>query len=206
MFRHAVLVPCEPLFCCRPDFIYQIELKAMASSFLPLSWLSTLQLVSPILAGMIASFLYVSLNGVSPVGVLAVILYTHSTLGNSSGHMPFAPSSRVLIILSKDRFVTLTCPLACGWAGEEQWFLIPNCEQKSWNESFSNCFPLSETKTLGMPNRHMMHLQTKLRMFFYVMVAIVSTSTHFVKQSMPTTRNFSCRTAVENDPMMSNPH
>ena len=28
MLRHAVLVPCEPLFCYRLDFIYQIELKA----------------------------------------------------------------------------------------------------------------------------------------------------------------------------------
>ena len=28
MLRHAVLVPCDPLFCCRLDFIYQIELKA----------------------------------------------------------------------------------------------------------------------------------------------------------------------------------
>ena len=28
MLCHAVLVPCEPLFCYRPDFIYQIELKA----------------------------------------------------------------------------------------------------------------------------------------------------------------------------------
>ena len=28
MLRHAVLVPCKPLFCCRPDFFYQIELKA----------------------------------------------------------------------------------------------------------------------------------------------------------------------------------
>ena len=28
MFRHAVLVSCEPLFYYRPDFIYQIELKA----------------------------------------------------------------------------------------------------------------------------------------------------------------------------------
>ena len=28
MFRHAVLVLCEPLFCYRPYFIYQIELKA----------------------------------------------------------------------------------------------------------------------------------------------------------------------------------
>ena len=85
------------------------------------------------------------------------------------------------MILSKDRFVTSTCPLACGWAGQEQWFLIPNCEQKSQNDLLSNCFPLSETKTLGMPNLHMMHLQTKLRMFFSVMVARASASTHFVK-------------------------
>ena len=71
------------------------------------------------MAGMTASFPYVSQNGVSPVGVLAVVLYAHSMLSSSSGHMPFAPSSRVLIILSKDRLVTFTFPLACGWAGEE---------------------------------------------------------------------------------------
>ena len=59
--------------------------------------------------------------------------------------------------------------------------MIPNCEQKSRNASLSNCFPLSETKTLGMPNLHMMHLQTKLRMFFSVMVAKASASTHLVK-------------------------
>ena len=28
MLRHAVLVPSETLFCCCPDFIYQIKLKA----------------------------------------------------------------------------------------------------------------------------------------------------------------------------------
>ena len=28
MLHHVVLVLCEPLFYCRPDFIYQIELKA----------------------------------------------------------------------------------------------------------------------------------------------------------------------------------
>ena len=75
--------------------------------------------MSPTSAEMIASFLYVSRNGVSPVGILAVVLYAYSTLENSSGHMPFAPSSRVLIILSKDWFVTSTCPLVWGWAGEE---------------------------------------------------------------------------------------
>ena len=40
---------------------------------------------------MTAPFPYVSQNGVSPVGVLAVILYAHSMLDNSSSHMPFAP-------------------------------------------------------------------------------------------------------------------
>ena len=28
MLRYAVLLSCKPLFCYRPDFIYQIELKA----------------------------------------------------------------------------------------------------------------------------------------------------------------------------------
>ena len=69
-------------------------------------------------AGMNASFPHVSQNGVSPVGVLAVVLYAHM-LGNSSSHMPFVLSSRVLIILSKDWFLTSTCPLAWGWAGKE---------------------------------------------------------------------------------------
>ena len=40
-------------------------------------------------------------------------------LGSSSGHTPFAPSSQVLMSLSKDRFVTSTYPLACGWLGDE---------------------------------------------------------------------------------------
>ena len=62
--------------------------------------------MSPISAGMTASLSYVSQNGVSPIGVLVVFIYAHSMLGNSSGHIPFAPSSQVLIILSKGRFVT----------------------------------------------------------------------------------------------------
>ena len=68
--------------------------------------------MSPTSAGMTASLWYVSRNGVSPVGVLAIVLYAYSMLGSFSGHMPFAPSSQVLIILSKDQFVSLTCPLA----------------------------------------------------------------------------------------------
>ena len=132
-------------------------------------------------AGITASLPYASRNGVSHVGVLAVVMYAHSTLGSSSGHIPFAPSSRVLMILSKDRFVTSTCLLAYGWAGEEWWFLIPNCKQKSLKESLSNCFPLSKTKTLGISYLQTMFLQTKLLKFFYVMVARGSASTHLVK-------------------------
>ena len=130
---------------------------------------------------MIASLLYVSRNDVSPLGVLTIVLYAHSMLGNSSEHIPFAPLSRVLIILSKDRFMTLTYSLAWRWAREEKWFLIPNCEQKSRKESLLNCFPLSETTTLRMPNLHMMHLQMKLRTFFSVMVAKVSASNPLCK-------------------------
>ena len=62
--------------------------------------------------GITASLLYTSRNNVSLVGVLVVVLYAHSTLGSSSGHIPYTPSSRVLIILSKDRFVTSTYLLA----------------------------------------------------------------------------------------------
>ena len=45
------------------------------------------------LVGMMALLPYTSRNGVSLVGVLAVVLYAHSMLGNSSGHIPFAPLS-----------------------------------------------------------------------------------------------------------------
>lgn len=53
-------------------------------------------------------------KGVSPIGVRAVVLYAHKVLGSSFDYIPFDPSSRVLIILSKDRFVTSTYPLVCG--------------------------------------------------------------------------------------------
>ena len=71
------------------------------------------------LPGITVLLLFANQNGVSPVSVLAVVLYAHSMLGSSSSHIPFAPSSRVLMILSMDRFMTSTCLLACGWVGEE---------------------------------------------------------------------------------------
>ena len=68
---------------------------------------------------MTTSLPYASQNGVSLMGVLAVVWYAHKTLGSSFSQMPFTPSSRVLMILNKDWFITSTCPLAYGWVGEE---------------------------------------------------------------------------------------
>ena len=84
--------------------------------------------MSPTSARIIASLPYASRNGVSPMGVLAVVQYAHRMLGSSSGQLPFAPSSQVLIILSKDWFVTSTCPLACRCAGEssDSKYLVSN--------------------------------------------------------------------------------
>ena len=75
--------------------------------------------MSPTSAGMIVSLPYASRNDVSLVGVLLVVWYAHRTFGSSSDQIPFAPLSRVLMILSKDQFVTSICPLAYGCAGDE---------------------------------------------------------------------------------------
>ena len=47
--------------------------------------------MSPTSARITASLPYASRNGVSHVGVLAVVLYAHGTLGSSSSHTPFTP-------------------------------------------------------------------------------------------------------------------
>ena len=59
--------------------------------------------------------------------------------------------------------------------------MIPSSEQKSLYALLSNYFPLSKTSTLGIPYLQMIFLQTKLLMFFYVIVARASIFTHLVK-------------------------
>ena len=68
---------------------------------------------------MTTSVLYAIRNDVSLVVVLTVVRYAHRMLGSLLGQIPFAPSSRVLMILSKDWFVTSTCPLAYRCAGDK---------------------------------------------------------------------------------------
>ena len=70
-------------------------------------------------------------KGVSLVGVLAVVMYAHRTLGNSSDQAPFASSNQALMILISVQFVTFVCLFAFGCLGDENWFLMPKLEQKS---------------------------------------------------------------------------
>ena len=114
--------------------------------------------MSPTSIRITALLSYASQNDVSPIGVLAVVLYAHSTLGNSSGHISFTPSSRVLMILNKDWFVTSTCPLEWGWAGRSSGFWFPIMSKSPW-KSLSHCLlfllyhlPLSSLSSTCRPN------------------------------------------------------
>ena len=103
-------------------------------------------LMTPTLIGITASVPQVSLKGVSPVGVLTIVLYAHQTLGNSFGHASFASSSQTLMIFSNVQFVTFVCPLACGCPRDENWFLIPSPKQKflkSWLSNYCPWYPES---------------------------------------------------------------
>ena len=83
--------------------------------------------------------------------VLAVVRYTHKTFGNSSGHAPFGPSSRVLMIFSNVWLVTFVCPFSWGCPSDENWFLMLRFEQNDLNPWLSNCRLMLEI-ILGMPN------------------------------------------------------
>ena len=88
---------------------------------------------------------YASQNGVSLVGVMAVVLYAHSTLGNSSGHIPFASLKPSLDDFEQGSVHNLNLSVGLRVGGGREWFLIPNCEQNPLKELLLNCFLLSET-------------------------------------------------------------
>ena len=67
--------------------------------------------------GITASTPYVMEKGVSPVDLLKIVLYDHSTWGNSSTHFSFASSSLFFSISRITLFVALACPFPCGYAG-----------------------------------------------------------------------------------------
>ena len=59
--------------------------------------------------------------------------------------------------------------------------MIPSSAQKSLNLGLSNCFPLSNTRDLGIPNLHIIERQTKLHTLCSMIVAKGSASAHLVK-------------------------
>ena len=122
-----------------------------------------------------------TLKRVSPVRVLAVVLYAHKTLENSSGHVPFTSSNQALIIFCSVRFVTFVCLLACGCPRDENWFLIPNSEQKSLKPWLSNYSPLFDIIVCGIPNLQIMFFHTKFWIFAFMIVGSASALTNFVK-------------------------
>ena len=113
----------------------------LKGSLLRLDWLTSTRMTTYVPKA--------SLNGVSPIGVLAIIQYAHNTPRCFFGH---APSSRTLMIFSKVRFVTFVYPLAWGCLGEKKWFLIPRLWQKYLNLELSNCRPLFEMIILEILN------------------------------------------------------
>ena len=67
--------------------------------------------MSPTSARITASLPYASRNGVSYVGVLAVVLYAHSTLGSSFSHTPFAPLEPSLDNFKQGSVLDLNLPV-----------------------------------------------------------------------------------------------
>ena len=104
------------------------------------------------------------------------------------------------------RLVTSVCPFVWGWATDVNLSLMPNSEQKALNLSLSNYFPLSVIKVWGMPNLHMTSFQKKCWIRASVMVGTASTSTHFMKWSTATIRNFFWDVETGNGHRISIPH
>ena len=163
-------------------------------------------LVTPPSIGITASVPQVSLKDVSPVRVLAIVQYAHKILGNSSGHGPFASSNQTLMVFSSAWFITSVYPLACGCPRDKNQFLIPNPKQKFLKSQLSNYHPLSNMIILGIPNLQTMFFHMKFWIFASVIVSSASISTHFVKQSIATSKNFTCLLPWGSGPTMSIPH
>ena len=124
-------------------------------------------------------------------------------LGNYSGHAPFAPTNRALMIFSNVRFVTSACLSAWGCPKDEYLFFMLGLEQNNLNPWLLNWQLLSEMIVYGISNLQTIFFHTKLRTFTFVIVASASASTHFVKQSITTSKNFTYFFPYDRGPIMS---
>lgn len=67
-----------------------------------------------ILVGITALVPYTIEKGVSPIELYGVVRLTHSTPGNSSGHLPLVSLSLFFMLVMIVLLVDLACLLACG--------------------------------------------------------------------------------------------
>lgn len=74
--------------------------------------------------GIIASIPKSKENGVSPIVVLEIVQYDHSTLGSSSAYPPLSASSFAFNVCLTIVLITSTWPLACGWFNIEKCFFF----------------------------------------------------------------------------------
>src|ERR1044072_327067 len=102
--------------------------------------------------GSTASVPYVSLNGVSPVLVWAVLLYDHKMAGSSSGQRPLASSNLLFIPIITALFADSAWPFVCGCSTEAYLFWMPIDWQYSVVYLLTNCWPLSEIISIGVLN------------------------------------------------------
>ena len=160
----------------------------------------------PIFTRMTASVSKAKLKGVSLVPECAIVRIAHNVLDNSSTHKPFASSS----IFFKDSKMFLlddsTWPLLYGWQTEEGFMVIYRLEQNYEILSPFSCAPLSMMIRWGIPNWQIMFSHRNFSTLFWVIVATASASTHFVKYSQATIKNFFCALASGKGSRISSPH
>ena len=123
-------------------------------------------------------------------------------LNPTSGSCPKLPKCHYRNLLSN---FSMNANAAFWTASEVNLSLTPNSEQNILNFSLSNCFPLSIIKVWGMPNLQMNSFQKKYYIRASVIVGTASTSTHFVKWSMATIKNFFGDVETGNGPKISIP-
>ena len=136
---------------------------------------------NPTLTGATASVPKARVNGVSWVADLRVVLYSHNTSGRYSTHLPLRSSYLVLQCCFKGSDGDFCLSIRLRMCRRRVIILDPELGTKSLNLALSNCFPLYDTRALGIPNLHIIERHTKLRIFCFVIVAKGSASAHLVK-------------------------
>ena len=99
-----------------------------------------------------------------------------------------------------------TWPLVYGWQTKEGLITMCKLEQNCEILSPFSCGPLSMIIHYGTPNRQTIFSHRNFSTLFCVIVATTSASTHFVKYSHTTIRNFFCALASGKGPRISRSH